>query len=844
MVDLYAALTDLPKPSVNLYDYWIDDSTAISANNNGNGVIDAGETVRLYISLHNQGGVASNVQVTLDTLRSSGVVDPYFTIVNSSIQLSDIGTYSVRESGELYFEIQVGSDCPNDYLVDFNIHYTYTNGMDSQDTTVYRDDGKEKAQFNVSNGYHLPGTITEDTVFTNDRLYIVSNDVLIPAGVTVTFQEGCRIQFYDDSEYYNSPVINVYGTLKIEGTKENMVQIYPNERHSTFICKIVGKKIDSTTGGTIQISYADAINLIVNETGENSNINVTPVSTKIANSVLRQQCAIGYSECYVYCYYASKVVHIAYFGELKDNYIDELLNSEVDIFGYHLTLQFGKIQYCQLNILGNDHAGFSVDYMCTDNVIAIKKEDFHGVGRSSCFEFGGVYSNACYMSNNLFLTAFDSLEALPALKFYGTTVTAENNTFSPLYQQYASQIIEDYYNTDGTPIIDVYGSCSDITKLWPYVVSVELLDKNGDPVTAVGWETITVRVTFNRPMDTTKDTYLTFGTEAPYADYRIEGSYVSDTVWEGTYTLKAQIENGQNFLKVNNACAADDPVKTVLGEYNLHEFTIDTTAALSMNLTATATNGGIKLTWVQDDYDTLMGYNIYRCEEKDGNFVKINPAVLLATESEFVDDNAEPGKTYWYTFTVVLSDFSESALAGKVSCTAYDSVNPTVYHTPFNQGYLGNNLVISCIASDNMQIASVSLYYRTVGSEQWKKLDMSKVNDKYSATIFGSELDASGLEYYISAFDGTNTVTKGSADTPYRVVIKDASAISRLGDVDGDGTITTKDALMIMQSIEGKLILSDDQFKRADLNGDGILSSAEALRILQYINGKIGTVEM
>jgi hypothetical protein len=49
---------------------------------------------------------------------------------------------------------------------------------------------------------------------------------------------------------------------------------------------------------------------------------------------------------------------------------------------------------------------------------------------------------------------------------------------------------------------------------------------------------------------------------------------------------------------------------------------------------------------------------------------------------------------------------------------------------------------------------------------------------------------------------------------------------------------------MLMQCINGDLILSDDEFRRADLNGDGVLNSSEALRILQYINGKVNTLEM
>ena len=121
---------------------------------------------------------------------------------------------------------------------------------------------------------------------------------------------------------------------------------------------------------------------------------------------------------------------------------------------------------------------------------------------------------------------------------------------------------------------------------------------------------------------------------------------------------------------------------------------------------------------------------------------------------------------------------------------------------------------------------------------------MSKVNDKYSATIFGSDVTLAGLEYYIEVSDGVNTVFKGTADVPYTVVIKDASSISRIGDVDGNGSVTTKDALMLMQCLNGDLLLADDAFKRADLNSDGILSSMEALRILQYINGKVTTLTM
>ena len=825
VADVQEAMTRIPKPSVNLYDYYIDDSTSISANNNGNGVIDAGETVRLHISLMNRGGVASNVNVSIDTYRSTigneALTDPYFTFVNSTITLSDIGTYSVRESGNKYFEIIVDSECPNDYLTNFNIRFTYTNGLDADDKTVYEDDGKQKAQFSVSRGFHLPATITEDTVYKADRLYIVGEDVIIPEGVTVTFEAGCEIQFYDDREYYNSPIIKVYGTLKFNGSKEQMINIKPSERYYTY-------GIGIANYGHVYLDYVYTYNfLIANDTGT-ATINIT-------NSYLRQNVS------------TNSKIHIFESGVVRDNL------TRLNLFGFSSKKGEYIIENSHIEIL----AGFNNPYDFTDVInesflIMAKGNittgtyvvDYSSNIICTISSAGGQSTSivANQFSNN-FIIAQGNTSSLIGFSFSNKQNTC-NNAFSDTYQKYASQVIDGYYDANGVPTVDIYGSCSDISKLWPYVVSVEMFDADGNPITTVGREEITVRVTFNRPMDTTKDTFLTFGTIEPYADYRINGGWISDTVWEGSYSLKAQIENGQNYLKVNNACAAEDPTKVVFGEYQLHEFTIDTTEAMAMNLQAFPKEEGILLSFAQDDYDTLLGYNIYRADSKDGNYVKLNSAILLPSVNTFLDENAEPGETYWYTYTVVLTDFSESNPAGKVTATAMDTMSPTLYHTPVNQGYENNNLVITCTARDNVAITSVTLYYRASGDTEWKTLNMSKLNDKYSATVFGSEVTLAGVEYYIVASDGINNITKGAEDAPYYVKVKEASSISRKGDVDGNGVVTTKDALMLMQCLNDDLILTDDEFKRADLDGDGKLSSAEALRILQYINGKVDNLEM
>ena len=798
VANAYDALVTLPKPAVSLYDYEIDDSVAISAKNNGNGVIDAGETVRLHISLMNKGGVASDVNVSIDTMRNNNplLTDPYFTFVNTTVTLSDIGTYSVRESGEnKYFEIIVSADCPNDYLVDFNIRYTYTNGMDEDDTTIYN--GDSVAQFNVSSGYHMEGVISEDTIFTADRLYIISGDLFIPADVNVTFEEGCRIIVHDDR------IVTVYGTLIFNGTAEKMIEIYSSEINtSARVCVI--KKGESF----VSLNYVISTNLCLVgcDIVSNSFLKLPPTPSIDGISPFLS--------------------------------ISKILNSYIDLNKYD---PYSTTIESSFIVWDTAYASITGLSEFNNNIIFSRYIDNGGSGSD-----GGKLkvNNGGTLMNNKFFTIDEDNKSNLCKIFLPSEYVFGGNEFDSTYLKYPMSMISDYFDQSGAPIVDIFTTLNDASKIWPYIVSVEMLDKDGNPITTIGREEIKVRVTFNRPMDKNAGTFLTFGTREPYADYRIDGAYISDTVWEGTYTLKAQIENGQNFLKVNNAWAAEDSTKTVFGEYQLHEFTIDTTEVLSMNLQANPTNIGIEVSWIQDDYDTLLGYNIYRSTEKDGNFVRMNPAIIPAGENTFIDNNTEPGVQYWYTFTVVLTDFTESNPAGKVTCTALDTILPNIYHTPVNQGYLNNNLVISATATDNIGVQTVTLYYRAVGTTEWKNLAMSKQNDKFSATVFGSELTLDGLEYYIVASDGVGSIEKGSATTPYTVVIKDASSISRIGDVDGDGTVTTKDALMLMQAINDDIILSDDEFKRADLDENGTLNSAEALRILQYINGNVTTLEM
>jgi len=208
------------------------------------------------------------------------------------------------------------------------------------------------------------------------------------------------------------------------------------------------------------------------------------------------------------------------------------------------------------------------------------------------------------------------------------------------------------------------------------------------------------------------------------------------------------------------------------------------------------------------------------------------------------DDTVEPGVVYYYNFTVVQTDLSESEPSGKIVIMSKDTMAPNIYHSPVANAFTGANLVLSATITDNLNIAYANLYYRVSGSESWHTVRMNKLNDKYSAIIPAAYVTVEGVEYYIEAFDGVSYTYKGSAEKPFTVAVQEAVSANALGDVDGDGVITNLDALLVLYTINDKYNMTAEEFARADLNGDGVLWAAEALRILQYVSGAVGSVKM
>lgn len=379
--------------------------------------------------------------------------------------------------------------------------------------------------------------------------------------------------------------------------------------------------------------------------------------------------------------------------------------------------------------------------------------------------------------------------------------------------------------------------------VWPVVRSVSLRDANGEAITTVGAGKTTFTVTFNRDMDTEMPLQVRFGSSYPYADFEVAGQWMDSRTWEGSTTMTSLIANGIQYWSIANGRSAEGHLK-LYKDWGRFSFNIDTSSALAMTMQAEAADDGVILTWTQDDFDTLAGYNVYRCDREDGQYAKLNTSVIPADVKTFTDTNVTPGQMYYYNFTVVKTDLSESDTSGKISVRAKDTMAPNIYHDGVYSAFTGSKLIISATANDNLQIDKVELFYRVTGTESWRAVAMTAVNDRYSAVIPSSDVTTDGLEYYIRAFDGVNYAYKGTAEQPYAIAVSEAVDRSALGDVNGDGQINVLDALMVLQAINDRLNLDAEQFARADLNGNKTLEAVEVLTILQYANGIIGSLTL
>jgi len=335
----------------------------------------------------------------------------------------------------------------------------------------------------------------------------------------------------------------------------------------------------------------------------------------------------------------------------------------------------------------------------------------------------------------------------------------------------------------------------ELDTIYPFVVDAYPVDENLDKTQFIGIGTQVFMVEFNRDMDTSQPLSVYFGPDFPYTDYQVDGNWIDARTWQGQFNVTPLTGDGKQYLRIRDGHAADDKWLEIGDDEARFVFEIRTASAESMNLHANSAEGRIILTWLQDDFELLAGYNIYRSQSLDGTYTKINDTVIPNEDKEYSDYNVQPGEIYYYKFTVVKTDLSESDYSNTVGSAAYDTIAPTMDHKIISETNMGVDISFVVKAFDNIGIEVANVYYRPSGTEDFMVQDLIKgTNNQYMVNLHVDETYKDGIEYYIEIGDSLTNIYSGSEAYPHLITVHDYPTLSSVtpafGDASGNTLIT------------------------------------------------------
>lgn len=796
------SLTRQAHPNLTLDEIYTLDYQDVSSVNNGDGIAQPGETIDMGVAVWNRWGAATDVTVKVDAISDGGVANKYVEFINDEVKLSDVGTFASVNNGFTYtdekltgisnpirFKIKEGT--PNDIQITFNFTITAKNGLDEKDTVVYTIKPKPTYTLTVQNGVALSGIINEDMTLTNDKLWILENNVLIPEGVTVTVEPGTRIQFWsaDPNNKYGvsaNVYLQVEGRFIAEGTEEQPIEMYPGKGFEDKAVTITGKSVhilsqdmglvdDDYDNSYVSLKYANiySANYTSASRSDDKPFNATMIDhcNMIQNNVSNW---IDYITIY------AKSITNTHFLNYKNSYehynrgvmaedISNCISDNCDVSMYPYTT-------FENNVILN--------HSCNSEILepAIKIGKY---GTSLPYFDSDFKGNA--VLNTFYTKSYDMIRSVASLspsndRNHRTTYDISGNYWGTTNPDLVKvQCLDADWDVARNDLIqEPYLTLDDdMSDIYPFVTEAYLTDKDGNRIDKVsGAQTVKMHVKFNRDMASDIQPMVTYGGSEPYTDFAVSGDWANAREWVGEFKIDPYIDLGTMYIRVKGAAAADDKWLVTGNDWGRFKFEITNSSAQSMSLTGEGQFGKNALSWMQDDYDTLAGYNIYRATKYDAdkkpeeqNFTKVNKSVLNADELSFIDENVKAGTDYYYYFTVVDTDLNESKASNVISCCPLEGEPPVIVHTPVKTLTPDKAIAIAADITDNVKVVGATLYYKNKSADSWKSVDMRNTTGSvYKATIAAYEVTDEEIFYYITATDGANVVYCGTADEPNVIV--------------------------------------------------------------------------
>ncbi len=601
-----------------------------TASGDGDNRADAGETIEFYPIFKNAWGQAENVRFWIKAgyYNQGDWVWDDTTLIHSLQDTAYFGkplsSYAKATSLNPY-RMTISPDCADGRKINMTFFAICDNAADTLRQTI---------TLSVENGVEIGGMISEDLTLYPNVHYIVTNNLAVPDGVTLTIKPGTILKFKDGTGISLTSNANIVAI----GTPDSM---------------IVFTKADGSLGNVGFFNFSTS--------GEHNRIHYAIFED------MNGWCGgySGMSNCIIRNITAGGDGLGALFSSgNRNNVIDRLqvYNTFTGVgiaynsmFNYAINTNFVNISTG--NRPGNSGA-LLVDYYRARNC-----NIFNGFNRSTN-SYVTLYSGAG--APEIYHVDYPSYYGSSREDIVRRTVwdIESGNSFGKF----------DLSNMLARPSEEAHGI------VWKILVDGIDAQDEFELLPPIGVGTHKCEVYFNRPMDVSIAPTVSFGVRQPYTQHQVaeNGSWSADsTIYTAYFTIDGKsVTDGLNTFKVYGA---EDNEHFEIPEEN-YRFKMEVAAAGSMStgLMAEAGLGKVTLTWETDeeDFADLLGYNIYRWTtdsiwnknktEYHFDTICVNTSLLDAQDTEFVDFNVVPGKDYYYVIRQVTTSLNSYDLSNAV----------------------------------------------------------------------------------------------------------------------------------------------------------------------------------
>ena len=572
----------------------------------GDGIPDSGEVVELWPTLRNEWGNAENITFSLEVGEAE---DPEIVeILDNNVSFGKPLSSYAKAKSEKPIRFKINENCVDGRHIRLVLRAICDN---------IAEELVQEFVITAENGVEIGGIIARDLTLYPNKHYIVTKNLAIPAGVTLTIKPGTVLKFRPGIGIAND------GDLVCKGTPDSLIvfQAAPDDHNGEYLR--FGKSD----------KYADL-----------EYVRIT-----------------GFRGEYREAYYANISNSI-----IEYNYSSHLANCNV----FNSNIVYNETYfYIGMNVFNSN---------LVENLVDINRYGYSFTDKEHLAKSSNVFSNYYYRDNATPRNLRYESSSVSVLNFdkpcYWGSANEETVRLG-VYDMYhktnpVGSGVVNLSNMLTRPNAEAHGI------VWKVVVNGCDAQDEFDMLPPLGVGKHKFEVYFNRPMDVSVAPNIAMGVRPPYTQIVIgeEGEWSADSLIYTAYlTIDGKTNSdGLNRIYVDGAKDTDHfeiPIEK-------RRFNVEVAAAGSMatGLMGEAGLGKVTLTWETDeeDFEDLLGYNIYRYTmngDVNSDSIIINERVLESDIVEFTDYDVVPGTTYYYVIKQITTSLNSHALSNPVAVT-------------------------------------------------------------------------------------------------------------------------------------------------------------------------------